>query len=122
MSVDLFHELFVALLTCCRDRLRSTGKATSVEMLAVSRRVLRDHGYICPVNDEASRRKLEEMHRLYVKRLEEALRTRPSAAVLAEVRHFLDQSGLTRDLQGAMSNAQAVALMADSRLPFKTIP
>ncbi len=91
-------------------------KAPAVELLQVARKLLRDNSTTAP--DEAARRDLEVLYRLYSKALHEALTSpTPRAGVLSEARQFLQFNGIRPDLPGAQA-AAVVKKLGELDLPF----
>jgi hypothetical protein len=109
------HRLLVADLT---TRL-GTGRA-SAEMLQVARRVLKDQGPMGLASTDEEQQRIRHLYSVFVQRLSEAVHAEaPSAAILAEARHFLDTNGAKKNLQASADKATALTLLADQRLPFK---
>lgn len=119
MQVDnrpLLLDLWQALLDALRQSFTKTPKRPSVEMLAVTRRWLRDNSTYCP--DDASRRKLEQLYRLYCSRLVEAMEgDQVNAATLAEARKFLEWQGLRADIPKHQA-VQVAKQLSTGALPF----
>lgn len=112
--------LFACIVQTLGDA--KADKPVSAEFLHVARRVLRDNEAALPRLDEAQRKRLQDLHRLYVDRLLEAIQApKPSTAVLAECRQFLATSGVGKDLGAAISDAQALAALNWDDLPFKPL-
>jgi len=117
---EVLQELVQSLALWLRRALSPRAqKAPSAEVLSVARMFIRDMGAGRVRTDAKARARLEALHAVYVKRLSEAVSAEtPSAAVLSEVRQFLKESGVVKDLGGHMRTREALALLADSSVPF----
>lgn len=111
LLVQLWHGLLAAL-----NDLFKAPKRPAVELLAVARRFLRDNHQGCP--SASDRKHLEQLHKLYSKRLAEALAAeRVPASMLAEGRKWLELHGVKADLPTAVA-AQVAKRLAAGDLPF----
>jgi hypothetical protein len=116
-TIAMLQELWRLLLVGLLEDIERP-KRPSVELLQVARKFLRDNA--CGIPDEAARKDLEVLYRLYSKSLHEALTgPTPRAGVLAEARHWLVYHGIRADLPGAQVAAVAKKL-GDLDLPFTT--
>jgi hypothetical protein len=115
LLVQLWHGLLAALNDLLKD-----PKRPGVELLAVTRRFLSDNQQVSPGADD--RKKLEQLHRLYSKKLAEALAAeRVPASMLAEGRKWLELHGVKADVPAAVA-AQVAKRLADGSLPFSPPP
>ena len=48
--------------------------------------------------------------------------SKPTAAMLQEARLFLNEQGITKDVQGAMTAVDALRVLTDASLPFAGVP
>lgn len=104
--------LWMALKGSLLDRL-TRHREPSAELLGVARRFLKDNGQLGPP-DEAARKDLEEMHRLYRKALLAALqKPTPSSTLLAEARTYYSQ-------QQPAEPTPAAAPLEGTGVPFPT--
>ncbi len=111
----LLVHLWQSVLTCLVESFNGT-KRPPVEMLAVTRRFLRDNGQGCP--DEATRAQLERLFKTYCNKVAEAMQAEtPTAATLAECRKLLEMQGIRVDLPKAQALSAAKAL-GSLDLPF----
>ncbi len=111
--LELHRESVASLTALVRDK-------PSAELLGVARAMLKDNGV--PVNAPGTRatKRLQTLYELYVKRLAEALDAeRPTAAMLAEARLFLQQQGVQKDLGPLINKATAAKALEHTALPFK---
>lgn len=111
-ELEELHRLTVAALT---ERLKASP---SGEHLAVSRAMLKDNGQRAWTDKE--RAALRKLYRLLLAAFLEAMNQEgpPSAALLAEVRHFLHSQGISQDIGGAIDEAQALTVLGSAALPF----
>lgn len=101
----LLTELWHATKDSLTASLRG-GKVASGELLGVARRFLRDNGQL-GAPDEASRADLERLHRLYRRRLLEALdQPEPPSVLLAEARQYWTHHAPTKGAQTATHTAE----------------
>jgi hypothetical protein len=113
-DLELAQELLRLLLHSLLRRLRSKPSAGFLE---VARKTLKDRGAISLASGDRHRKHLERLYSLYLRRLTEALNDgKPSSAVFAEVRHFLHDQGISREV--SRRNPAAV-LEALASAPFK---
>lgn len=116
---EMLRELHRMLTIELSRRLAEPG--ASAETLQVARKFLRDNGMLGAYLDDSDRRRLSRIYRLLVQRLRDAVTAdQPAAAVLGEVRQFLRSQGIDKDLGGAISQAQALAALDLTSIPFKT--
>jgi len=113
-NLEDLHRLLVGELA---TKYRKGSKRPSVELLQVTRKVLRDNGQIM-AQDEATTRQLQQLHRDYSRALSAAL-SGPvvSAGLLQEARFWLIHHGIRADLP----TVQAAAItkkMGELDLPF----
>jgi len=114
---ELAELLATGILKTLVERLK--GKATAPE-LAIARRFLRDHGEVMQAIDEADRKRLASIRKLYLLRLEEALKDRRvSAAVLHEALMFCQAAGIVDGLGPYVAARQALETLNHSDLPFQ---
>jgi hypothetical protein len=91
------------------------------EWLHVARGILRDNGLCGLAQTDKDRKALQRLYGLLLGQLVHAMEAEsPSAAAIAEVRHFLQQQGITKDLGGAIDRAQALRVLGSTALPFTT--
>lgn len=116
LGAALHHELGTDLLR----RMKLGNQSAAI--LQVVRQYLGDQGLLSPLQGQAHREALQGLYRLLLDALTEALKgpSPPSAAVLAEVRHFLALNGVTKDLAGTMSARSAFAALGSADVPFAT--
>jgi hypothetical protein len=110
--LDLWRELLGSLVGVFKG-----PKRPSVEHLQVARRFLTDNGqFYAP--DEASRKNVEKLQRLYLERLVEAMDAgHASPALLGETRQFLTWAG--HHPNTSPGRAKSVALdILEMELPF----
>jgi len=101
---DLWRVLLVEMLARVK-----APKASSVELLQVARKFLRDNG--CSAPDAAARKDLQDLYRLYGKALRASLSgPSPRSGVLAEARQWLTYHGIRPDLPAAHAAAVAKQL------------
>jgi hypothetical protein len=94
----------------------------SAETLAIARLFLQHSGVYGTAHDEADRKRLKGMHRLYLQRLYEAVTSDekpPSASIFAEVRRALTANGIAKD-GAAIEPLEALERLQFDDLPFKT--
>ena len=112
---DLHRLVASTLLTELRG-----GKA-SAELLGVARSLLRDNGLCGLSQTDTDRDGLRKLYGLLVRQLLKAMKEpAPSASIVGEVRLFLAQQGITKDLPGHTATTSALAQLTDSALPFTT--
>jgi hypothetical protein len=123
-SVDQLQELWRELLRNLLGIFKGP-KRLSAENLQVCRKFLKDSGQVYPP-DEASRKKLEKLQRLYLEALVAAFERRaerseerPTAALLGEVRQFLEWSGHSPNVSPTQARLTARELLA-MEVPFTT--
>jgi hypothetical protein len=99
---------------------RIKRRESSAAVLHVARMFLADQRPLGESLTAADRRKLQGLYRLLLEALHAAVTgpTPPSAAVLSEVRHFLRDQGISKDLGGAISKAEALEVLGAASLPF----
>jgi hypothetical protein len=108
------HRLLIADLT-----VRLQAGKPSAEFLQVARKLLKDHGPLGLASTEEERQRIRDLYTVFVQRLSEAVHAEgPSAAILAEARHFIEANGVRKDLGAAADKATALELLEDLRLPF----
>lgn len=117
VRASLVQQVYRVTVAALLDRLRTKPTA---ELLGVARSLLRDSGYIGKAASGRDRLVLQQLHRLYVKALVDAVEGgTASAAVLAEVGLYLHRSGFT-DALGSKSRAlQAAQKFVDRDMPFQ---
>jgi hypothetical protein len=117
-TIDDLGELHRLLTLALVDKLNGNVNV-SAEWADVARALLKQEGTEAPT--EAERAALRRLYGLLVDRLVDALQqASPSASVLAVVRHFLQDQGVTKDLPGGIAQAQALQALTAADLPFKT--
>lgn len=115
---DLLHSLHGAI---SRALLALIPAKPSAELLHVGRSFLKDNGLLGLAQTTADRKRLERLYGVYVRQLTAALEEpRPPAAVLAEVRQFLNSQGVGKDLATATERSNTLRTLAKGSLPFNT--
>lgn len=109
------EQLWASLAAFLQDSFK-TPKRPSVEMLAVTRRFLRENKQ--GATNGKDRKQLEQLCTLYSLRLAEALAAEHvTASMLAEGRKWLELHGIRVDLSTAEA-AQVAKKLGDGSLPF----
>lgn len=109
------EALWWALLDNVLAKLKGP-KRPAVELLQIARKLLKDNG--CRAPDEAARRDLEVLYRLYGKALHDALMSpERTAGVMAEARHWLFYHGVRADLPAAHA-ASVAKKLTELDVPF----
>lgn len=122
MSGMASHELLVELWHDLARSLRGVlkgPKRPSVEHLQVTRKFLKENGRLHPP-DEASRKKLEKLRRLYLEAMVKAFERPepPTPSLLGEARQFL--SGMDRyPEQPSRAEGSTAADLLAMKLPFQ---
>lgn len=112
MGLELHRVLVEALLA----DLKGTPSAA---LMSVARSLLKQEGVTTLDMTERERKKLQALYRLLLDKLFAALtEERPTAAVLAEVRHFIASQGIGKDLGSALDSARALQALKSTDLPF----
>jgi hypothetical protein len=117
------HEELQELRTLLvRALIRDLKNPKSVELLAVTRKLLRDNRESFP-HDEAGQRQLQKLQRLYLAAVIRAFEApeAPSAALLAEGRQLLVWAGVTPEIEH-QGPAMAASQLLEQDLPFRHPP
>jgi hypothetical protein len=119
-ELEELHGLLVADLRRCMTAKGTRHRHPSAELLGIVRKTLRDNGV--GASDEATRKALQALYRLYLTRLMETLTDpdggRVPAALLAEARSLLSWHGVG-DIPAA-SAAKVAQQLLQANVPFKT--
>lgn len=114
-----YEELLDLLDLVTRSLVDHLKGNPSVELLSVSRGLLKHCGMFGRELDDAQRQRLQEMWTLLVDRLSEAMaQPRPPASILSEVRQLLANNGITKDLGAGIAQGIALQDLHDLDLPF----
>jgi hypothetical protein len=113
---NLLHSLHGATARALLDLIPAKPSA---ELLHVGRSFLKDNGLLGLAQTTADRKRLERLYGVYVRQLTAALEEpHPPAAVLAEVRHFLNSQGVRKDFATATERGSTLRSLAKGSLPF----
>lgn len=116
LAIELHHELTRELLA----RLKQRGR-TAVDTLQVARQYLSHEGMLGGPHEAAELARLRSLYRLYCLRLTEGLsEPNPPASLLQEAARFCTSQGVSKDLGGAITQAQAVQALSNASIPFTT--
>jgi hypothetical protein len=111
---EQLQALHRALVDALHKRMRAGPVAAD---LTVARALLDDNGMKA---DDKDRKKLQNIYRLYLSHLIGTFGgdERPSAAMFGECRLFLAGQGITKDVQGGLTQAQALKALSSAAFPF----